>query len=118
MAVGVARWVWQEGLFIGALLSVVAFYGYLMLQGGFDLTGIAAGAYTCLFMVTMRAAQARHPVAVTVSLVLLVVALGVFSAGMMARTGVHLRTIGTIASLYLAVFISVVLQWRRGQPPG
>jgi hypothetical protein len=114
---GFARWVWQEGIFIGTLIFTVAFYGYLIIPAGFDITVIAAGASTCLLPVTVRAARARHTVALAISLPVLVALLGVFSAGMLAHSRVHLLTIGAVASLYLSVVISVVQSWRSTRPP-
>lgn len=119
MAVGVARRVWQEGVFIGAFLLYGAIGGYAIIQSGFDVTSTAFVAVSGLVMgsdLFVWAARARHTVVMVLYLAFVVVLLGVASGSLLAHTGGTPGAVGSLASLWLAVCLRLVLKWRCTRP--
>jgi hypothetical protein len=122
MAVGFARRLRQEGPFIGAFLVYGALAGHAIIQSRFDVTTTALLAVSGLVIgsnLLVWAARARHIVVVAIYLVCVIAPLGMASVSMLAYAGGTLGAVGDVASVWLAVSLSLVLKWwfTRPRPP-
>jgi hypothetical protein len=119
MAVGFARRLRQERHFIGAFLVYGALAGHVIIQSGFDVTVTALLAVSGLVVgsdLLVWAARARHLVVVALYLACVIALLGLASVSMLAHAGGTLDAVGHVASVWLAVSLTLVLKWQFTRP--
>jgi hypothetical protein len=119
MAIYGTRHAWQG--FTICLVSCGASWVLTLIVLGFHVIGIVPLAFIWVPIVgglTREAARAGNPIAMTISLVFMVGLLGVGSAGVLPRTGVHFSAVGGLASVRLVCFMGLALQliWLRHPP--